>query len=442
MSTYTLGVDEKYDGIEHVEKADVFSYFENKPSLELDTETNGICPHTNKIISLQLGDANNQFFIDCRRVDVQEFKSLIEEKECLVQNSKFDYKMLKAAGISLEHIFDTMLAECVLYTGYKKWGYGLDHLVARYLGIRLEKEIRASFLNVRDQPFNEQQIRYGCLDVTYLGQIREQQATKLGQLQLVECLNLENEVVKAFGDMEYNGMSFNPKAWMEISHQTHLEAQNLVEKLDSVILTDAKLRPLYKPEYVQSDLFGAPIRELHINYASPLQISKICTELGFPTESTDEKHLTRLKGKHPFFSTLIELRKKNKILSTYGENFLKYISPQTGRVHTSYWQILETGRTSSGSKRDGTPNVQNIPRKGGFKPCFISRPGYSWISSDYSGQEARLMASASGDKGLIDILNSGKDIHCEVGSMMFKKTITKEDEEERYLAKTVNFMVP
>jgi DNA polymerase I-like protein with 3'-5' exonuclease and polymerase domains len=42
----------------------------------------------------------------------------------------------------------------------------------------------------------------------------------------------------------------------------------------------------------------------------------------------------------------------------------------------------------------------------------------------------------------MDILNSGKDIHSEVGSMMFKKTITKENEEERYIAKTVGFMVP
>lgn len=439
---YTLGIEDEFIGIEKCERADIYEYFHGSPSLQIDCETTGRSPHEHRIISLQLGDKNTQFFIDCRRVDILEFKELIESKECVLQNSKFDYQMLKAKGIMMERIFDTMLCECVLYAGYDKWGYGLADLVRRYLGIELEKETRNSFLSVGDRPFNERQIRYGALDVTYLDDVRAKQEVLLKEKELEKTIALENQVVKSFGDMEYNGMEFNPTAWMEICHQTQLEAQGLKENLDNIVLTDGVLGPLYKPEYVQGDLFGAAVRELSINYASPAQISEICTELGFPTESTDEKHLTRLKGKHKFFSKLIELRKKNKVISTYGESFLKYISPITNRVHTSYWQVLETGRVSSGSKRDGTPNCQNLPRKGGFKKCFPSKPGWSWISSDYSGQEARLMASAAKDEALIAILNSGNDIHCEVGSMMFKKTITKEDEEERYLAKTVNFMIP
>jgi DNA polymerase-1 len=439
---YSLGIDEEFTEIKKCERADIYEYFRGKPSLQLDLETTGGDVHQNRIISAQFGDRNTQFFVDVRNINILEFKELIESKQCVIHNSKFEYKFLKKAGIMVENIWDTMLAECVLYAGYDKWGYGLADLVRRYLGVEMEKETRSSFLSVEDRPFNERQIRYGCLDVTYLDDVKARQEVLLEEKELGKTLALENQVVKAFGDMEYNGMSFNPKAWMKICSQTQLEAQGLRENLDDIVLTDGVLGPLYKPEYVQGDLFGGTVRELDINYASPAQISEICTKLGFPTESTDEKHLTRLKGKHKFFSRLIELRKKNKVISTYGENFLKYVSDLTGRVHTSYWQVLETGRTSSGSKRDGTVNIQNLPRKGGFKPCFTSRPGYSWISSDYSGQEARLMASAAQDKGLMDILNSGKDIHSEVGTMMFKKPITKEDEEERYLAKTVNFMVP
>lgn len=437
MSVKTYGIKEEFTGMEKCGGADIYEYFRDRPSLQLDTETD-----EGRIISLQLGGGGTQFFIDCRHVDVREFKNLIENKECVVQNSKYDYKVLKAVGIMMEKIWDTMLAECVLYCGYEKWGYGLANLAMRYLGIELEKETRSSFSEMEGKEFSERQIRYACLDVTYLDDIRWVQEEKLTEKALMRTLWLENQVVKAFGDMEYNGMGFEPEKWMKISHQTQLEAQGLVENLDALVAGDGVLGPLYKPEYVQHDLFGGIGRELNINYASPIQMSKICTQLGFPTDSTDEKHLTRLKGKHKFFSTLLELRKKNKIISTYGESFLKYISPQTGRIHTSYWQIVSTGRTSSGSKQDNAPNLQNLPRKGGFKGCFVAREGWSWISSDYSGQEARLMASAAQDVGLMAIFNSGNDVHCEVGSMMFKKTITKADEEERYLAKTVNFMVP
>jgi len=99
---------------------DVFEYFEDKEWIDVDTETTGKSPHIHKIISLQLGDADNQFFIDCRAVDIKFFKSLLEKKKLIFQNSKFDYQMLKAAGINIDVIYDTMLGECVLYCLYQR----------------------------------------------------------------------------------------------------------------------------------------------------------------------------------------------------------------------------------------------------------------------------------------------------------------------------------
>jgi len=39
-------------------------------------------------------------------------------------------------------------------------------------------------------------------------------------------------------------------------------------------------------------------------------------------------------------------------------------------------------------------------------------------------------------------MNRGDDLHCFVGSMMFQKTITKEDKDLRNKAKTINFGKP
>lgn len=420
---------------------DCLNYFKHRDIIQVDTETTGRDPHTDKIISLQIGTKENQWFIDCRNTDILLFKELLESKLCIIQNSKFDYKMLKKAGIVIERIYDTMLAECVLYCGYDKWGYGLDKLVERYLGIDLSKEERQSFLTVGDKPFTLNQVLYGALDVKYLEQIRDKQLDLIKTYDLEYCVNLENEVVKALADIEYNGMLLDEKDWLTITERQKLEQERILSNLDSIVKAEPALNSLV-PKTVQINLFGFEERELSINYSSPKQIKEICTLLGYPVDSTNDRELVKLAKKHPFFKVLQESRKSSKILSTYGESFLRYINPSTGRVHTDFWQVKETGRVSSGSKEMNAPNVQNLPAQNIFRNCFKARKGFKWVSIDYSGQELRLMADGSGEEGFIEVLNRGEDLHCYAGSMMFKRPITKADKELRNKAKTINFGKP
>ena len=63
-------------------------------------------------------------------------------------------------------------------------------------------------------------------------------------------------------------------------------------------------------------------------------------------------------------------------------------------IHTRYEPLLETGRTSSSK-----PNVQNQPRgrKGdafGTRECFVPRPGYVYLSADFSQLELYCLAQA------------------------------------------------
>lgn len=43
-----------------------------------DTETEGMDPHTKKLLLVQLGDYNNQVVIDCRTVDICKYKEFLE----------------------------------------------------------------------------------------------------------------------------------------------------------------------------------------------------------------------------------------------------------------------------------------------------------------------------------------------------------------------------
>jgi uracil-DNA glycosylase family 4 len=86
------------------------------------------------------------------------------------------------------------------------------------------------------------------------------------------------------------------------------------------------------------------------------------------------------------------------------------------------------------------PNLQNIPATDDFRKLFIARPGHSFIMSDFSQIELRVLAHVSKDETLIDAFQTGKDLHSITGRAIFYKepdaVLTKE---ERRVAKTVNF---
>ena len=58
--------------------------------------------------------------------------------------------------------------------------------------------------------------------------------------------------------------------------------------------------------------------------------------------ATNYKDLQGNKSKHPIFNLLIEYSKQNKLATSFGKDFLKFINPVTKRLHPNYWQILKS----------------------------------------------------------------------------------------------------
>ncbi len=89
------------------------------------------------------------------------------------------------------------------------------------------------------------------------------------------------------------------------------------------------------------------------------------------------------------------------------------------------------------------PNLQNIPIKGKLakeiRKCFRAEPGYKFLSVDYSQMELRIAAVLIEDKKIIKFFEEGKDIHKLTASEIFKIPEDKVTEEERKIAKTLNF---
>jgi DNA polymerase I-like protein with 3'-5' exonuclease and polymerase domains len=135
---------------------------------------------------------------------------------------------------------------------------------------------------------------------------------------------------------------------------------------------------------------------------------------------------------HPLTNMLLEWRSEMKTLSTYVPAFRK---PDTnGRIHTEFGYV-RTGRFSSSD-----PNLQNITR-GELRKCFISEPGYTFISLDASQIELRVVAILSQDPLLLEALSS-TDLHLATAIQVFGWTDDAEEmARRRYNAKQLNFAV-
>lgn len=135
----------------------------------------------------------------------------------------------------------------------------------------------------------------------------------------------------------------------------------------------------------------------------------------------------------PILQLILMLRKASKLLSTYVDGLYEKID-ENNILHPRYNGIgAETGRVSSYD-----PNGQNFNKY--IRGQLIPRPGYTFVEFDLSAAEVRVVAAFSQDQGLIDIMNSGLDIHRQVASQIFNIPFEEVDDyTHRRFAKTIVF---
>ena len=157
-------------GIQNSTMETCVEFCQQKAVLSIDSETSKLSWLEGKIVMFQVGDKHDQFVIDARSISLLPLKPILENRNILKlgQNLKFDYHFLRKEGIMLWNIYDTFLAEMVLYNGYPGKGYSLEAMVLRYFNMPMDKQERNKFIGIGSNPFTERQIRYGANDLTYL----------------------------------------------------------------------------------------------------------------------------------------------------------------------------------------------------------------------------------------------------------------------------------
>jgi DNA polymerase-1 len=183
------------------------------------------------------------------------------------------------------------------------------------------------------------------------------------------------------------------------------------------------------------------------NIGSPKQLGELLFEkLGLETKgvrrtktgwSTEADTLEQLE--HPIIPPILDHRELSKLKGTYLDALPPLIWPKTGRLHTTFNQVVaETGRISSQD-----PNLQNIPIRSelGMKirRGFIAAPGMKLIAADYSQIELRILAHLSGDPLLTAAFRDRVDVHTQTAAEVFGVAREAVTAEQRRIAKAVNY---
>ena len=232
----------------------------------------------------------------------------------------------------------------------------------------------------------------------------------------------ELPLVRVLARMEAAGVKMDPYRLGEITARVRDRADELTDRIHELAggtFTIGSTQQL--AEVLFSRLGLEPLRKGKTGY------------------STDARVLRSLRDAHAIVPAVEEWRELTKLLNTYLDPLPHYIDARTGRLHTTFNQLVaSTGRLSSNN-----PNLQNIPIRtelgAEIRACFVAEDGAQLVVADYSQIELRLMASFSQEPALIDAYHRGEDVHRVTAAAVAGIPVEEVTKQQRDRAKATNF---
>ncbi|HJR01079.1 MAG TPA: DNA polymerase I [Methylomirabilota bacterium] len=236
--------------------------------------------------------------------------------------------------------------------------------------------------------------------------------------------DIERPLIAVLARMERHGIRVDPERLGEFSRELEVHLERTTREIFTLAGEEFNI--------------GSPKQLAHILFEK-LKLPPVKrTKTGY---STDADVLEQLALGHELPARIVEHRTLAKLKSTYADALPTLINPATGRIHTSFNQLVAaTGRLSSSN-----PNVQNIPVRTELgrriRAAFVPEPGWRFLAADYSQIELRILAHVSGEESLIEAFRRGEDIHARTASEVFGVALDAVSPEQRDIAKTTNFAV-
>ena len=452
----------------------------------LDTETTGTEIWQGKLLTLQLGNKENQVVIDCVTTDVKQYKDYLEsDRLFIIHNAKFDLRWLYKEHIVVRNVYDTYLAEKILFLGFPPGiiSLSLQACCDRYLHIYLDKTVRGQI----HAGMTEEVIVYAANDVVHLEDIMDLQLKTITARGQKVALDIENEFVRVLAYIEYCGIKLDPVKWKAKMDKDAERLRVAEQKLNKWVVdyvmkkgdpsliarnydTHKKGKPAKLADNVyvvipQPSLFAESDTgpQCIINWNSSKQVIRLFEELGFDLlvkdkktgkmkKSVESKFIELQASKSSIVPLYLEYSAAFKVVTSFGQNFLDAINPVTQRIHPTFNQMMDTGRLSCGSGGKGkggktkdddiaeeaddnkdtstqannkSVNVQQLPATEETRAAFVPEKGHLLVDCDYGDQEGHVFTELSNDREWIAFYNdpAQRDGHSFVAKMCFPKDL-------------------
>lgn len=401
----------------------------------LDTETTSLQVLDAELLGISVSWNAQHAFYTAFPESFQEKQSWLKLLQPLVlnptlklvgHNLKYDLHILQNYGIHVNAVLeDTMVAHFLIAPEMR---HNMDSLSEQYLNytpISIKALIGEHKQNNMKEVPLEALSEYAAEDADVTLQLQQCLFPELVTQRLdVLYQNVEAPLISVLKTMERNGILLDRPFLQHLSLQLNQDLQVLEHDMYQLAGTAFNIS---SPKQVGTLLFD------HLRIAETPKKTKT------GQYATGEDVLLKLEQAHPIVSKILDFRELQKLKSTYVDALPLLVHPKTGRLHTTYNQVVAvTGRLSSDN-----PNLQNIPvrtaRGRQIRKAFIAPEGHVLLSADYSQIELRIAASMSGDASLSEAFVNHRDIHLATAAKVFGVSESEVSAEMRYKSKSVNF---
>jgi DNA polymerase-1 len=402
------------------------------PEVALDTETTGLVTWKDIPLYWSLAFGNRRMTLNVSAL--HKFRECFADptKRWLFANAKFDVHMLANVGVNFAgKLVDTTVMHALLY---EERSHGLKDMNLHLFGWQWQ-DFQDTFGKITKLNTPEMIIRtaeatnfpllceYAANDAWGTLQVYRELARQLKGAPThslfrhaplcIETLwdlfdKIEVPYTKVLWHTERNGVLVN----QEYLHSISPTAVAEIEDLSKEICKEAGkvINPNSTPQL--SEYFFKQ------KGYTPMKMTK-GGKSGIRKASLDESSLTHFSDQGDKMAAMVlRYRSLSKLHGTYIVGLGEKMDPHY-RIHTRFNQdVARTGRLSSSD-----PNMQNIPKpendKWKLRGAFVAQEGYELIVADYEQLEMRLLACASLEPGMIDVIRKGWDIHMGNASMIF-----------------------
>lgn len=400
-----------------------------------DTETTSLGIYNNSIVGMSLSiEAHQGWYLPFGHL----YDDNLSKKEAypilqeifssekitkVAHNFKFDYHVLTNEGFTINPPYDdTYIASTLLEPELNS--HKLDDLAFRIAGLKMTPITELIGTGKNQKTMAEIELEtvsdYACEDTDGTWQLWEHYGPRIKENNISALYHeIEIPMIKVLSAMERRGIKVDESVLQQQSEEISIDIKKL-----------------------EQEIFKSVGREFNLN--SPPQLAAVLYDdlelLKGRKRSTRADLLEKLAAEGvEIAQQILDYRQRKKIQSTYLDALRKLVVPKTGRIHTTYHQVMaNTGRISSTD-----PNLQNIPTRSDLgrrvRKAFVAEDGYQLISLDYSQIELRILAHISKDPGLLKAFSAGEDIHQRTAAEVFGVSLEEVTSDMRRKAKEINF---